>query len=292
MSERVIDVTGIEWDAAADVIVVGSGAAGFPAALTAAYCGASVLLLEKGATAGGTMRKSGAWHWIPNNGLMREAGQIDDRESFLRYVARLSDPLRFDESAPRLGLPEWEWAMFNAFYDNAATAVSELAAIGALKSVYSPLIPDYLSHLEEPRLRYGRTLRVTDGGNGIGSGEAMMEQYLRASQEADLPLLYEHRVDGIVVDHGEVVGVRAQTPSAAKWIGARQGVIFCSGGFTHSEDRAARFWRPTWSEVARRRPTRATSSTSPPPSGYRCATCSAPGIRRCPSRPRSLETPR
>ena len=40
------------WDAQADVVVVGSGAAGLSAAITAADAGCSVLLAEKAYTAG------------------------------------------------------------------------------------------------------------------------------------------------------------------------------------------------------------------------------------------------
>jgi succinate dehydrogenase/fumarate reductase flavoprotein subunit len=49
------------------VIVLGTGAFGLTAALTAAGHGASVGLFEKGNEVGGTSAKSGGMIWIPGN---------------------------------------------------------------------------------------------------------------------------------------------------------------------------------------------------------------------------------
>jgi succinate dehydrogenase/fumarate reductase flavoprotein subunit len=51
----------------ADVVVLGTGAAGLVAALAAAEHGATVALLEKGDVIGGTTALSGGTCWVPNN---------------------------------------------------------------------------------------------------------------------------------------------------------------------------------------------------------------------------------
>jgi 3-oxosteroid 1-dehydrogenase len=69
-----------------DVVVVGSGAAGMTAALTAAHNGLSVVILEKAPYYGGSTARSGGGVWIPGNKALRESGGPDDREEARRYL--------------------------------------------------------------------------------------------------------------------------------------------------------------------------------------------------------------
>src|SRR3984957_7238529 len=107
------------WDADADVVVVGSGAAGFAAAVTAALRGRSVIMLERADWLGGTTAKAGATYWIPNNPLMREKGLTDPRDDALRYMARLSFPPRYAPDREYLGLSRNQYDLLAAYYDNA-----------------------------------------------------------------------------------------------------------------------------------------------------------------------------
>lgn len=69
-----------------DVIVVGSGAGAFMAAVSAANQGASVLMLEKGSQWGGTSSKSGGGIWVPNNPNIATAGVSDSTEEAFKYM--------------------------------------------------------------------------------------------------------------------------------------------------------------------------------------------------------------
>lgn len=69
-----------------DVVVVGSGAAGMTAALTAAYRGLSVTLIEKSRYFGGSTARSGGALWIPNNPVLQREGVPDTPELARTYL--------------------------------------------------------------------------------------------------------------------------------------------------------------------------------------------------------------
>lgn len=92
-----------------DVLVIGSGAAGLAAAVTAAWHGRNVVLVEKEPVFGGATAWSGGWAWVPRNLLARRAGIDEDIEqprTYLRnelgeqYNAELVDA--FLENAPKM----------------------------------------------------------------------------------------------------------------------------------------------------------------------------------------------
>jgi 3-oxosteroid 1-dehydrogenase len=69
-----------------DVVVVGSGAGGMTAALTARAAGAEVVILEKGDRYGGSTALSGGGIWAPNNPTLLRRGLRDDPEDVRRYL--------------------------------------------------------------------------------------------------------------------------------------------------------------------------------------------------------------
>jgi 3-oxosteroid 1-dehydrogenase len=73
-----------------DLVVIGSGAAGLTAALTAAHHGAKVVVLERGHLWGGTSATSGGTIWIPNNHLIAPAGGEDNPADAFRYIRQLA----------------------------------------------------------------------------------------------------------------------------------------------------------------------------------------------------------
>src|SRR4051795_4856457 len=69
-----------------DVVVVGSGAAGMCAALTAAKHGLSAVVIEKAAHFGGSTARSGGGVWIPNNEVLQRNGVSDTPEAARDYL--------------------------------------------------------------------------------------------------------------------------------------------------------------------------------------------------------------
>jgi succinate dehydrogenase/fumarate reductase flavoprotein subunit len=66
--------------------VVGSGAGGLSAAVTAAYHGLKVVVVEKADVCGGATSWSGGWAWTPGNPLAKADGVHEDREQFRTYL--------------------------------------------------------------------------------------------------------------------------------------------------------------------------------------------------------------
>ncbi len=77
---------GEAWDREVDVLVVGSGAAGLTAAITAASAGRTVLVVESTERWGGTTALSGGGLWMPTNPLIRRHRRDDSAEKALAYM--------------------------------------------------------------------------------------------------------------------------------------------------------------------------------------------------------------
>lgn len=69
-----------------DVLVIGTGAGGLSAAVTAASLGLDVLAVEKEAHYGGTTARSGGWLWIPCSPVAKREGVEDSPEAARRYL--------------------------------------------------------------------------------------------------------------------------------------------------------------------------------------------------------------
>jgi 3-oxosteroid 1-dehydrogenase len=237
MTATVVDwAPGTQPDLETDVVVVGSGAAGFSAAITAQTEGADVILLEKAATLGGTTIKSSAWAWYPNHAGVQIDGHVDTKRDALEYMARLSDPSAYDASSPTLGLSAWRYEMLETFYEHAATAAQALHDAGVYSATL-PGFPDYYSFLPENRTPYGRTLRPTMADGSPAGAPDMIEQAAGVVTARGGRILTEHPVRRLLLDDGEVVGVEVEHDGQALTVRARRGVVFASGGFGQDLER-------------------------------------------------------
>jgi succinate dehydrogenase/fumarate reductase flavoprotein subunit len=112
-----------------DIIILGSGAAGLAAAVTAAHGGARVLVLERAEVLGGTSAWSGGWIWAPGNPLA-PAGSAEGVRAYLQAVTgNHFNPARID-----------------AFLEAAPKMVSFFQANTALQFDLGSAIPDTYSH--------------------------------------------------------------------------------------------------------------------------------------------------
>lgn len=116
-----------------DWLVIGSGAGGLSAAVTAAHLGLKVLVVEKEPQYGGTTAWSGGWMWIPRNPLATAAGIHETIETPLNYL-RQELGGQFDESRAR------------AFLENGPRMVAFFRHKTALQFIDGNGIPDFHGH--------------------------------------------------------------------------------------------------------------------------------------------------
>lgn len=123
-----------------DVLVIGSGAGGLSAAVTAAESGLSVCVVEKALVLGGTSAWSGGWMWIPRNPLAREAGVEESAQAARDYLIE------------ELG-GDFEPERIDAFLAHGPEMVAFFRQHSALRFVDGNRIPDF--HGAQPHAGLG-----------------------------------------------------------------------------------------------------------------------------------------
>jgi succinate dehydrogenase/fumarate reductase flavoprotein subunit len=151
-----------------DVLVIGSGAAGMTAAITAHHLGLDVLVVEKAAEFGGTTARSGGWLWVPGNPLAARAGVDDPLEKARTYIQHEAGN-HFDA------------ARVDAFLENAGPMVDFLEANTEVKFTFGKSYPDY--HPDHPGgAEEGRSIHpLPFDGRKLGDSLATLAQPMRES---------------------------------------------------------------------------------------------------------------
>jgi succinate dehydrogenase/fumarate reductase flavoprotein subunit len=144
-----------------DVLIAGSGAAGFATALTAHLEGLDVIMVEKEPLFGGTTAYSAGVVWIPLSPQQRVAGITDSRQAALDYLAY--------HVGNRL-----DRARAEAYIDNAPSMLERFERAGFVRFSLVPGWADY--HPDEPGASQGgRSLGPeTFDGRRLGSSFAKL----------------------------------------------------------------------------------------------------------------------
>src|ERR1700730_6507412 len=150
-----------------DVLVIGSGASGMSAAVTAAAHGLKVLIIEKEPKFGGTTARSGGWLWIPGTSLAKAWG-IQESPDLARTYLRHEAGNSFDS------------ARVDAFIEHGPKAVDFFTTKTSVRFDMPMVFPDY--HAEAPGgTQGGRSMvaRPFDGrelGNNVKNLSAALPE--------------------------------------------------------------------------------------------------------------------
>ncbi len=231
------------WDREADVVVIGAGATGLPAAIVAREAGCSVILVEAEADIGGHAITSGGNVPLGGGTSVQQAYGIEDTPDLL-----FRDLTDWSVVGPN-GFPDYRYndrEIIRAFADNSAPAFEWLLAHGVVFVDKAPdamggnsvgnSVPREMHCMVDdwPTVQTGKPAdpfvqKTRSSGNGL------MRPLEVAATRAGVEILLEHRMTAIyrqAPNAGPVLGIAVDHNGVALNIRARRGVVIGTGGST------------------------------------------------------------
>jgi len=205
----------------ADVVVIGGGGSGLAAALTAARAGLHVVVIEKGASCGGTTGISVGSITVNRSPLQRVRGIVDNPEDHFADMGKFAGPLGVRDNL----------ALRRIYVDGIAETFDWLLELGVV----------FDGPFDEPPHRVPRMhLALPNAGSYI-------RRLLKALNRHEVDILTDARLGTLVADGGRVVGARVHAADAPDGTGpqievrARKAVILATGDFSANRDMLRQF---------------------------------------------------
>jgi len=197
--------------AACDVLVVGAGTAGIPAAVAAARRGARVLLADAEAEPGGTLRRAAGHVSAGGTRLQREKGIDDDPDAHAADIMRITRGTA-DEEMVALAC---------------ALAPRTVAWLDELGLDWDPSCPAILHALEAysvPRTYWGRR-------KALSIADALAPELAREVEAGRVAWFPRHRLAVLETDGGAVAGGVFHDADGHEVLLRAGSVVLTSGGY-------------------------------------------------------------
>jgi succinate dehydrogenase/fumarate reductase flavoprotein subunit len=217
------------WDEVYDVVVAGFGFSGGMAAIAAADEGARVLLLEKGPRPGGNSILSGG-----------SCVYGDDAEANLAYLRQTCGGATDDEVLRVFarGLTELPDLLRGLAHAVGLDIVTVSRPDGAYPFVGS----EQICSARVTRAGSPTTIDWVSGGRaGVTLFHVVLENVLMRDR---ITVRYDSPAHELVTAGGRVVGCVASVDGQRRRIGARSGLVLCTGGFEHDHEMIRRHLGP------------------------------------------------
>jgi succinate dehydrogenase/fumarate reductase flavoprotein subunit len=253
-----------------DVVVLGTGAAGLAAALTAKALGASVGLFEKSTKIGGTTAVSGGIPWIPAHErpevadpptaeeamtyLRAQAGGKMDEELTRVYVGGAAPTLEFIEAHTPIrftlaeGFLDYKPELPGARPEGGRSfnpSPYDFNDLGPWAERVNTFPEDWsnVGFDAETRARMWGDADFDPDSDIRVCGQALVGGLLRGVLDLGLEPRTEARAVRLLTEAGTVTGVVLETPYGEVEVGARAGVILATGGFEWDPELVKAFLR-------------------------------------------------
>ena len=231
------------WDREADVVIIGAGATGMPAAIVARKAGSSVIVVDANSDIGGHAICSGAN--IPLGGgtsFQKRAGINDSPDLVFR------DLTDWSVVQPN-GAPDYRYndkEIIRAFADNCAQTFEFLVENGVkfvkdvpdgrAGSAHGNSVPRqmHVAVLDWPQVQTGRPVDPLNRATA-SNGNGLMRPLEASARQLGVEFLLEHRMTEIYREQpraGRVLGIGVTNNGRHINIRARKAVIIGTGGHT------------------------------------------------------------
>lgn len=194
-----------KWDGEADVIVVGGGNTGIPAAITAYDKGAKIIVLETSGGMASSLAMIAGGTPFTGTDLQKAEGIKDSPDQLYEEAVKVSggDP-----------------ALWRALVDRQEEVYRWLVSLGAK--------PEKV--LKAPGHLVRRSIKFE------GHGPALCKVLRDALKKTGIDVRYQHRARRLIVDGDRVVGVTAESGGKTYSFKAKKAVILATGGFCQNLD--------------------------------------------------------
>jgi len=212
------------WDLSADVVVVGSGAAGLPASITAAELGATVIVVDQNYDIGGHAIESGGNIALGGGtSLQKKYGIEDSPDRMFDDLVRWHD-YRFSDRE-----------IVRAFCDESVATFDFLLAHGVQFPDRSPAGADGGPQTVKRAQTVVWSGEVSAYAPTGANGTALMRPLEASARKLGVQILLRHSMTGLVRDEqfaGRVLGITVTHEGKTLNIQARRGVVLSTGGHT------------------------------------------------------------
>jgi fumarate reductase flavoprotein subunit len=214
----------------ADVVIIGAGTAGLPAAVEAAQKGAKVIIFEKTNKTGGQANMGSGAFAVESPLQKRKNVSLTREQAFKIFMEHT----------------HWQVdaRLVSEYINQSGDTISWIESLGVeFADAASHTVGSYPTHHRVDPKDINRTPNTRVGI------AAMMNAIAERVRELGVEIIFETPVKKIIKEKGRITGVVAEDKSGNQVRANAKAVIVCTGGFANNPDMIKEFTRYEWGKT-------------------------------------------